>query len=54
MHAISRYFDKVTNWVNETDSLVVGMLRLYAISFILLIPITAVVAPIHYAVTHLF
>lgn len=54
MRAISRYFNKVANWMNEPDSLAVGMLRLYAISFILLIPITAVVTPIYYAVTHLF
>ena len=37
MRAISRYFNKVANWVSEPDSLAVGMLRLYAISFILLI-----------------
>lgn len=53
MRTLTRYFDKLAEWI-DTDSLATSMLRLYAVSFVLLIPITAVVAPIYYAVTHLF
>jgi len=41
MRTLTRYFDKLMNWVN-TDSLGASIIRLYAVSFIMLPPITVV------------
>lgn len=40
-NTITRYFDKLMDWV-DTDSLVTTMIRLYAVSAVMLPPIMAV------------
>ena len=41
MRTLTRYFDKLMKWV-DTDSLGTTMIRLYAVSFIMLPPIAVV------------
>lgn len=53
IRTLDHIFDRVMTWVDQ-ESLVTSMVRLYAVSAVILAVIMGILTPVHYAFEHLF